>query len=66
VQVAIFKILSSNALLGLVCCVIQSQGKVFKSFPENGAKNVSTRNHPQIAWKESPVPIKLYMNVRVF
>jgi hypothetical protein len=27
---------------------------------------VSTRSHLQIAWKASPIPIKLYVNDRVF
>jgi hypothetical protein len=28
--------------------------------------SVSTRNHLQTAWKAIPVPIRLYVNVRVF
>jgi hypothetical protein len=28
--------------------------------------SVSTRNHLQIAWKASPVPIRLYVNVKEF
>ena len=27
---------------------------------------INTRNHLQIAWKASPIPIKLYVNVKEF
>jgi hypothetical protein len=63
VQAAIFNVLSSNAPSESVSFVVQSQGNVFNSFPDNDAKNVSTRNHPQIAERISPVPIRLYVNV---
>jgi hypothetical protein len=39
-----------------------TQGKVFNSFPDNDARNVSTRSHLQIAEKVSPVPIRVYMS----
>jgi hypothetical protein len=63
VQAAIFNVLNSNAPSESICFVIQSQGNVFNSFPDNGAKNVSTKNHPQIAKRISPVPIKVCVNV---
>jgi hypothetical protein len=66
VQAAIFNILSFNAPSELVSFVIQFQGNIFKSFPDNDAKNVSTRNHLQIAWKASPIPIRLYVNEKEF
>ena len=65
-QDTIFKILSSNAPPELVIFVVQSQGNVFNSFHDNGTKNFSTRNHPQIACKVSPVPIRLCVNVKEF
>jgi hypothetical protein len=61
VQVAIFDVLSSNAPSEPVSFVVLSQGNVFNSFPDNGARNVSTRSHLQIALKVSPVPISLYV-----
>jgi hypothetical protein len=36
-----------------------TQGKVFNSFPDNDARNVSTRSHLQIALEVSPVPIRV-------
>jgi hypothetical protein len=36
-----------------------TQGNVFNSFPDNDARNVSTRSHLQIAGKASPVPIRV-------
>jgi len=63
VQVTIFNVLNSNAPLESICFVVQSQGNVFNSFPNNGAKNVSTRNHPQIAERISPIPIRVCVNV---
>jgi hypothetical protein len=49
VQTAIFNVLSSDAPSESVSFVVLSQGNVFNSFPDNGAKNVSTESHPQIA-----------------
>jgi hypothetical protein len=63
VQDAIFNVLNSNAPSEPVSFVIQSQGNVFNSFPDNDAKNVITRNHPQIAERISLVPIRLCVNV---
>jgi hypothetical protein len=63
VQAAIFNVLSSNAPSKSVSFVIQSQGNVFNSFPDNDAKNFSTRNHPQIVERIILVPIRLCVNV---
>jgi hypothetical protein len=63
VQASIFNVLNSNAPLESVCFIIQSQVNVFNSFPDNGAKNVSTKNHPHIAKRIIPVPIRLCVNV---
>jgi hypothetical protein len=38
---------------------LSTQGKVFNVFPDNGARNVSTRCHLQIALKVSPVTIRV-------
>jgi hypothetical protein len=40
-----------------------TQGKVFNSFPDNGARNVSTRSHLWIAAEVSPIPISLYVTM---
>jgi hypothetical protein len=63
VKASIFNVLNYNAPSESVCFVFQSQGNVFNMFPGNGAKNVSTRNHPQIAERISSVPIILCVNV---
>jgi hypothetical protein len=66
VQSTIFEIMSSNAPLELEYYVVLIPGKIIQIVPNNGAKNVSTRIHLQIAWKASLVPIKSYMNEKVF
>jgi hypothetical protein len=66
VQSAIFEILSSNAPLELEYYVVLIPGKILQIVQENGAKNVITRSHLHIACKASPVPIKSYMNEKVF
>jgi hypothetical protein len=63
VQAEIFNVLSSNKPSESIRFVVQSQGNFFNSFPNNGANNFSTRNHPHIAERIIPVPIILYVNV---
>jgi hypothetical protein len=43
--------------------VVLTQGNVFNSFPDNGARNVITGSHPSIAKKVSPVPISVLVDV---
>jgi hypothetical protein len=66
VQVQSSKVLISDAPSESKVRCHSTQGKVFNSFPDNDARNVSTRSHLQIALKVIPVPISLYVTMNKF